>query len=296
MPASPSLTTADVARVVGVSEARVRQFVRAGWCAPERSGRSFVFRFQDLVVLRAANSLYEAHVPAARVRRALRALARELGDARSLSGLRIAADGRRVVVHHEGAQFEPESGQLVLDFSLDALAKHASKVTRTTIGANARSRTREDHAARNVTAAETATPANRALAERAYGEALALEARDPAAAQRAYRRALARDPALVEAAVNLARLLHEAGRAKDAVALYREALGRAPDDAEIHYNLALALEDTAGAAAAIAEYECALALDAGFADAHWNLAGLLEAAGKKAEALRHYRAYQKLTC
>ena len=298
MPASPSLTTADVARVVGVSEARVRQFVRAGWCAPERSGRSFVFRFQDLVVLRAAKGLHDAHVPAARVRRALRALARELGDGRSYSGLRIAADGRRVVVHHEGAQFEPESGQLVLDFSLDALAEQAAKLTRASVGAGARGRGSKERMSRGAAeteAAETATPANRALAERAYTEALALEARDPAAAQRAYRRALARDPAFVEAAVNLARLLHEGGRAKDAVALYQSALARTPDDAEIHYNLALALEDTAGAAAAIAEYECALALDASFADAHWNLAGLLEAAGEKAAALRHYRAYAKLT-
>ncbi len=213
MPASPSLTTADVARVVGVSEARVRQFVRAGWCAPERSGRSFVFRFQDLVVLRAAKGLHDAHVPAARVRRALRALralARELGDGRSYSGLRIAADGRRVVVHHEGAQFEPESGQLVLDFSLDALAEQAAKLTRASVGAGARGRGPDNSAVRGATAAETATPANRALAERAYAEAIALEARDPAAAQRAYRRALARDPAFVEAAVNLARLFETA--------------------------------------------------------------------------------------
>jgi tetratricopeptide (TPR) repeat protein len=229
------------------------------------------------------------------VRRALRALARELGDSRSLSGLRIAADGRRVVVHHEGAQFEPESGQLVLDFSLDALAEQAAKLTRASVGASRSSRGIDDSAARGAGAAGTTTPANRALAERAYAEALALEARDPAAAQRAYRRALARDPAFVEAAVNLARLLHEAGRAKDAVALYQGALARTPDDAEIHYNLALALEDSAGPAAAIAEYERALALDASFADAHWNLAGLLEAAGEKAAALRHYRAYEKLT-
>ena len=296
MPASPSLTTADVARVVGVSEARVRQFVRAGWCAPERSGRSFVFRFQDLVVLRAAKGLHDAHVPAARVRRALRALARELGDGSSYSGMRIAADGRRVVVHHEGAHFEPESGQLVLDFSLDALAEQAAKLTRGSVsgGAQRSGSQRREAGASSAPLAREAT-ANHALAERAYAEALALEARDPAAAQRAYRRALARDPAFVEAAVNLARLLHESGRAKEAIALYQGALARTPDDAEIHYNLALALEDTAGAPAAIAEYECALALDPNFADAHWNLAGLLEAGGEKAAALRHYQAYAKLT-
>jgi tetratricopeptide (TPR) repeat protein len=90
-------------------------------------------------------------------------------------------------------------------------------------------------------------------------------------------------------------LLHEAGRAKEAVALYQSALAHAPEDAELHYNLALALEDTAGPAAAMHHYEHALALDPGFADAHWNLAGLLEAAGRKQDALQHYRAYAKLT-
>ncbi len=135
----------------------------------------------------------------------------------------------------------------------------------------------------------------RALAQRAFAQALAAEESEPASAIRAYRRALSRDPELVEAWVNLARLVHAAGRAKEAVSLYHEALKRSPDDAETHYNLAIALEDAAGPAAAVAHYQRALALDPSLADAHWNLAGLLEAAGRKAEALRHYRAYDRLT-
>ena len=106
-----TLRTADVARVLGLPEARVRAFVRAGWCAPERRGRALAFGFQDLVVLRAAKALHEARIPAARVERALLALARELGEVGGLSGLRIAADGTRVVVHRDGASFEPESGR-----------------------------------------------------------------------------------------------------------------------------------------------------------------------------------------
>ncbi|HEY8122197.1 MAG TPA: tetratricopeptide repeat protein, partial [Myxococcota bacterium] len=258
-------------------------FVRAGWCAPARRGRALSFSFQDLVVLRAAKSLHEARVPAARVKRALRALARELGAERALSGLRIAADGRRVVVHEDGARFEPESGQLLLDFSVDALAREAERVARATLGVREPSGDRDAE-----------SPAHAAALD-AFSEALALEERDVGSAMRAYRRALARDPSFSDAAVNLARLLHEAGRAKDAVALYQRALAHAPEDAELHYNLALALEDTAGPAAAMHHYEHALALDPRFADAHWNLAGLLEAAGRKQDALRHYRAYAKLT-
>jgi tetratricopeptide (TPR) repeat protein len=265
-------STADVARVLGVPAARVRAFVRAGWCAPERRGRRLEFGFQELVVLRAARALHEARVPAARVKRALRALARELGGGRPLSGVRIVADGRRVVVRDERAGWEPESGQLVLDFSLNALAREAARVVR--------ARDADDE---------------RALAQQAFRQALALEESDSAAARRAYRRALARDPKLVDALVNLGRLVHEAGRAREAVALYRRALAETPDDAEVHYNLALALEDMSGPEAAITAYQRALALDPSFADAHWNLAGLCEATGKPADALRHYKAYERLT-
>lgn len=303
-----TLRTADVARVLGLPEARVRAFVRAGWCTPQRRGRALAFGFQDLVVLRAAKSLYEARVPAARVKRALRALARELGATHALAGLRIAADGTRVVVHQGGARFEPESGQLLLDLSVDALAHEVARVVRAEVAA--RRKTRGDPrspltvgrraesespspAAAQRPGAEDASP--RELAQRAFREALALEDDDPAAAMRAYRRALARDPSLSDAAVNLARLVHDAGRAKEAVALYQAALAHAPGDAELHYNLALALEDARGPSAAIHHYEHALALDPSFADAHWNLAGLLETLGKKQDALRHYREYDRLT-
>jgi tetratricopeptide (TPR) repeat protein len=312
MPEPASLSTADVARVLGVPVARVRAFVRAGWCAPEHRGRALAFSFRDLVVLRAAKSLHAARVPAARVKRALRALARELGAGRTLSGLRIAADGARVVVHEDGARFEPESGQLLLDFSLDALAHQAARVTDAEVVTRRAARS-DPHAPLAAGAlgvrsgppndpgdsldanAQAAGATPRAFAERAFAEALALEEADPSAAMRAYRRALARDASFSDAAINLARLVHDAGRAKEAVALYQAALAHAPGDAELHYNLALALEDARGAAAAIHHYEHALALDPSFADAHWNLAGLLEAAGRKQDALRHYRAYERLT-
>jgi tetratricopeptide (TPR) repeat protein len=302
-----SLSTNDVARVLGVSEARVRSFVRAGWCTPERRGRALAFRFRDLVVLRAAKSLHDAKVPAAHVKRALRALARELGETRELSGLRIAADGRRVVVQRGGARFEPESGQLLLEFSADELASDASRLASGAHVLRARAEIERTDSRQPLLAGRTRAAARdeaahapaqgaRALARSAFEEALAHEAaRDFAAAMRCYRRALARDASFGDAAVNLARLLHEAGRAKEAVALYERALALDPRDAEIHYNLALALEDTRGAAAAVHHYEHAIALDPSFADAHWNLAGLLEAAGRKQEALRHYRAYEKLT-
>ena len=274
------LSSAEVSRLLGLREARVRDLVRAGLCRPSRRGRRYAFSFQDLVVLRAAKELIERHVPAARVRRALAALTAELPEGRPLSGLRIFADGREVAVRDGGAAWQPATGQIVLDFAVDDLARGLARLEREGAVADPPPGSDPDAAAR---------------ARAAFESGLALEDVDPEGARDAYRRALALDPTLVDACVNLGRILHEAGDAREAVRLYEQALAQSPDDPIVHFNLALALEDADAVDAALAHYQHALALDPDFADAHYNLAGLCELAGRKAEALRHYHAYKKLT-
>ncbi len=270
------LSTADAARILGLSEPRVRELVRSGMCTPARDGRRYAFSFQELVVLRTAAGLLARNVPMARVRRALSALVRELPTERPLSGLRIWADGRQIAVRDGGAAWEPETGQTLLDFDLDGLARSVGELRSV-----------------DTTAAESDDPHARALAE--FERALDLEDGDPAAACDAYGRALALDPDLVDAWVNLGRIAHESGNAREAVRLYHEALERSPEDPVIHFNLALALEDARGPAPAAEHYERALALDPTFADAHYNLASVCEKLDRKADALRHYHAYKKLT-
>ena len=269
------LSTAEVTRLLGLDERRVREWVRSGLCRPARHGRRYAFSFQDLVVLRAAKGLVDAHVPAARIRRAVAALARELPDGASLSGLRIFADGRDVAVGAAGTRWQPATGQTLFEFDVDGLAA-ADRAEPRWRGTQRRARIR--------------TRAARA----AFEQGLGLEDRDPPAAADAYRRALELDPELADAYVNLGRLRHESGDAREAARLYHLALERSPDDPVLHFNLALALEDTRGAEAAILHYERALALDPDFADAHYNLAGLYEQAGRGADALRHYRDYKRL--
>jgi tetratricopeptide (TPR) repeat protein len=273
---SRNLSTAEVSRILGLSAPRIRAIVRAGFCRPARCGRRYAFSFQDLVVLRTARGLIDAKVPEARVRRALAALARELPSDRPLSGVRIYADGREVAVCDGRAAWQPSTGQTLFHFDLDSLAREVRSVR-----------------AERQPPAEGSSPGELARAE--FERGLDLEGDAPDQARLAYARAVELDPELVDAYVNLGRLVHEAGRAAEAAALYEAALKRCPDDAVVHFNLAIALEDSEGPNAALLEYQRALDLDPDFADAHFNLAGLCELLGRPADALRHYRAYKKLS-
>ena len=269
------LSTTDAARILGLSEGRIRELVRSGLCRPARDGRNYAFTFQELVVLRAAAGLLAQNVPMARVRRALATLLGELSPDRPLSGLRIFADGKRVAVRDGGTAWEAETGQTLLDFGVDELAEKVTEL---------RASHEHSHESDDV----------RVRAQAEFERGLDLEDEDPAGACDAYGKALALDADLVDAWVNLGRIAHQAGNVKEAARLYHEALERSPDDPVVHFNLALVLEDARGPAPAASHYERALELDPSFADAHFNLAVLCEKLGRKTDALRHYHAYKKL--
>jgi tetratricopeptide (TPR) repeat protein len=267
------LSTAEVTRILGLAPGRIRELVRAGLCRPERHGSGYRFRFQDIVALRAAHELIAKRVPAARVRRALARLARELPEDRPVSGLRVFADGRHVAVRDGSTAWQLETGQVLLDFDVQELADKVAAIRD----------------------APRAQAERREQARHQLDRAIELEDEDARAAQRAYARALELDPGLVDAYVNLGRLAHEAGDPREALRLYAQALALAPDDALIHFNMAVALEDVQGASPAVSHYQRALELDPSFADAHYNLAGLYEQLGRDTDAVRHYHAYKKLT-
>lgn len=279
---SRKLSTAEAARILGMRESRIRELLRSGLGRPERRGRRYAFSFQDLVILRTAHDLIQQNVPAARVARSLVALVEQLPAERPLSGMRIFADGGRVIVQEGDRCWDPETGQHVIDFEapgdlgvdVGELERRTEKVVCLNEG-----------------------PDNSALAQARveFERALELEDHDPMAACTCYGRAIELDPELVDAYVNLGRIAHEAGQGVEAIRLYRLALVRTPSDPVLHFNLALAVDDTVGAEAAAAHYERALDLAPDFADAHFNLAGICEKLDRPRDALRHYHEYKRLT-
>jgi tetratricopeptide (TPR) repeat protein len=268
-------STREVAELLGIAPARVRSYARAGLLEPGRGpGNRYRFSFQDLVLLRAAKGLLDARVPARRVRRALTIVKNQLPSGASLSEVRITADAERVVVRHGGVAWNPESGQLQLDFEVSELAGRIAPL-----------------AASATRAAEEAG----ADGDEWFELALELEAYAPAEAVVAYERVLGRDPEHADAHLNLGRLLHEDGRLERAEFHYRRALENRPDDATAAFNLGVALEDGERWEDAIRAYRQALELEPGLADAHYNLARLLEVRGGRQEAIAHLRSYRALT-
>ena len=267
--------TDDVARMLELTPAQVRRLARQGFVTPRRGPRNALhFTFQDLVLLRAAAGLVHGKVPVPRIRAALKALRAQLPEGRSLAAVRVTADGRNVVVQDGGARWLPATGQVVLDFEVQDLARKVAPLVR----AAARSR--------------GPAPLD---AESWYRWGCDLEDGAPKEAREAYRRALAADPDHAGAHLNLGRLLHEEGDARAAELHYRLAAPSPALSGLAHFNLGVALEDQGLNDEALLAYARAIAADPDLADAHFNASRLLERMGRKTDALRHLAAYRKLT-
>jgi tetratricopeptide (TPR) repeat protein len=278
----------DIGRLLGMSEGELRGYVRAGFLTPGRGeGGELLFSFQDLVFLRTAHGLTEARLPPRRIRRAFSRLKEQLPEGRPLSAVRLAVDGSRIVAEDGAARWQPESGQILLDFD----------PPRPVAAGPAAGAPRDVFAARAPQAGAAATDRTEPefSAEQWFEFGCELEAASPEEAIAAYRSALALDPAHADAHVNLGRLLHEAGDAAEASTHYEAALAARPDHAVAAFNLGVAEEDLRRLPEALLAYQRAVRLDPKNADAHYNAAALAERLGRTAEALQHLKSYKKLT-
>ena len=267
------LTTHEVGRALGLSDSRVRTCARAALLAPSRGrGGRLQWSFPDLLLLRTAKELLAARIPARRIRRMIASLRRQLPADRALSSVTIYADGRRAVAWDGAARWQPDSGQFLFNFDAQTVAAAATPIAEAATEPRAAGRTAEDW----------------------FNLGCELDTTSPHEARQAYEQALALDPGLADAHVNLGRLHHRGGDPARAERHYRAALALAPDDAVAPFNLAGLLEETGRAGDAVAAYQRALAADPDFADAHYNLGLLLDSLGRRAPAMTHLRTARRL--
>lgn len=316
----------DAAQILEVPEARLRALARAGFLATQRGPIGpLSFGFQDLLLLRTTKGLLESGVPMRRIRRIWASLREQLASDLPLTSIAIRTDGEEVVASDGTTRWRPDTGQFLFDFEASEIAERAAgsgfprpaevgaplpldlatahqDLLRLDPRTPDRRETRERRgtpdrrgaADRRETAERRAAPDDAFDAEQWYETGCELEGSAPALAREAYARAIALDPALAVAHVNLGRLEHLAGERGRAEPHYREAVRLDPDDPTPHFNLGVLLEELDRGDEAVHAYRQAILRDPDFANAHCNLGLLLESVGRRQEAMRHLMAARKL--
>jgi tetratricopeptide (TPR) repeat protein len=264
----------EVGKLLGLSAARLRSLDRARIVSPTGSKRGKrAYTFQDLIALRATHGLLESRVRIRDVAKAIGALRKSLPRVtRPLQELRIVSDGQRVVVRAEDGAFDPLTGQLVLDFQVNALRQDVVRLLH------------PESKKGDRTAYDLYTRAS-AIDEdpRGFDDAEAM-----------YRRAIQLDPSLSIAYTNLGNIRFRRGDEAGALTLYTEALAVDPRQPEAHYNIGYVALERGDCARAVAHFEKAIQSDPRFADAHFNLAMALEQVGQRHKARPHWRRYLEL--
>ncbi len=187
-----------------------------------------------------------------------------------LSGLRISAVADRVVVREGDSRWQAESGQYLLGFDGNPEDGFLSVI---------------EHEAPAAAAND---------ARQWFEQGIAQERDDVEGALQAYARAIAADPAFLDARINMGRLLHDRKRFAEAERVYREALKAGAGDPLLCFNLGVLYDDMGRAPEAKQAYEAALRADPDLADCHYNLALLFEKLAQPKEAIRHMARYRVL--
>lgn len=267
---------AEVARLFGIPEGRLRYWDRLGFIKPSGNvgGRRY-YTFQDLIGVRAAKDLLDGGAPLSAVRRSVESLRRTLPHVtRPLNELRVRAEGHAIVVQDHDRVYEPETGQLHLDFEVRTLRDDVVRILRP----------------------DAVDPERRRRAYSSYLEGCRLD-EDPNTFDRAeecYRQAITLDPSLANALTNWGNLRFRLGDVEEAERLYRRALSIDEEQPEAYYNLGFLAFERGDMEEAVRLFGAAVEHDPGFADAHFNLAMALEETERRTDARKHWRSYLEL--
>ena len=274
-PLADLYTRAEVSRLFEIPEGRLRYWAESQFLLPSaKRGRRRFYTFQDLISIRVAKGLLDGGVPLREVRKSVDAIRVALPKVvRPLAELRVVAEGHAMLVRDATGTFEPQTGQLVLDFTVGGLRDDVVRLLRDQ-PSTTDARTAYDLYLEGCRLDEDETTWEQA--ERAYLEALRL------------------DPSLANALTNLGNLQFRRGDVASAEALYRKALLVDPQQPEALYNLGFLHSDRGELEVAVDYFERAIAIDPEFADAHFHRAMALEMQGRRREARRCWQRYLEL--
>ncbi len=271
-PLTDVFTRGEIARLLGITPARLSTLDKAGVVSPSgrRNGRR-AYNFSDLIALRAAQTLLNKNVRLRDVTRAVSALRGSLPRVtKPLQELRIVSDGKKVVVRTDDGAFEPLTGQMVLDLEVKALRDDVVRVLRPTAG---RERAR--------TAYELYLRASELDEDRSTMDE----------AEELYQRAVELDPWLAIAYTNLGNIRFRRQDTESAEAYYRRALEIDDRQPEAQYNLGYVMLERGQPRESISLFHGAIDADPKFSDAYFNLAMAYEQLGDSQSARPYWQSY-----
>jgi tetratricopeptide (TPR) repeat protein len=263
-------TRKEAGRILGVEPNRLRYWERLQLVRPQARWGERFYSFGDLLALRTVQQLTDRRIPARRVRRAVRLIERQFGDAPlALQELQFVPQGRDVLVVPPGANrpFSPIKQQWAFPFDT---AKPGDK-----------------RGAQKVHV--LAGPS----AEDLFQSALNCESSPdllPQAVEN-YRHALDLAPHWVDAHINLGVALYQLGRTEEARAEFFAAVQLDPLNGISRYNLGCVLEEQGELEQAINHLRRAARAMPAHADVHFNLALAYEKHGQRQLAREEWTTY-----
>lgn len=258
-------TRREVGRILGVEPSRLRYWERLRLVRPRARWGERFYSFGDLAASRTLKRLTDNHIPARRVRRAVRLIEQQFGEPDvPLQELRFLEQGRDLLVIPPGAArpFSPLTQQWVFPFETS-------------------SRVSKLHAMAGPTPEEL------------FQSALDCESNPdmlPQAIER-YRQVLDLTPGWVDAHINLGVALYQLGRADEARAEFLSAVDLDPLNGISRYNLGCVLEEQGEIDQAIEHLRRAVRALPAHADVHFNLALAYEKRGERRLAREQWMLY-----
>lgn len=258
-------TRREVGRILGVEAGRLQYWERLQLVSPEKKWGERFYSFGDLVALRSIQRLTQNHIPALRLRRAVKLLEQQFGAAQiPIQELTVVEHGRQVVVIPPGTAgpFNPLKRQWVFHFDAAPAPAKMRKM-------------------------------NGQTPEQLFETALRLEATTESLPQaiETYRRVVSLAPDWIEAHINLGVAYYQTGQLGDARIAFARAVELDPSNGISRYNLGCVLEELGEIEEAIEQLRRAEAAMPAHADVHFNLALAYEKRGERRSAREQWILY-----
>lgn len=259
-----SFSTRMAARILAISPARIRYWVKRKLVSPTVTrGRNYQFSFEDLLRMRLTKELLPSGRRVLALQQCFERLGRVMDQSRPLTALKLYQRDGHILARDGAAQFEADSGQLLLAFN-SAAGQPVSQL---------------DGPARMRRLLQTAAE---------------LEETNPLRALKLYHEYLEHEPEDSAIHRRLSRLFETNGDLIGAIR-HLEAVARLePGEAEVHFDLGVMFRKQSDLPRAESNFLRALECDSDLIEAHLHLAEIYERQGRPRDSFRHLSAAHRL--